>query len=172
MHIEKGQNAPAFQTSDLSGQPVVVPSVGKKMWLAFFRYAACPFCHLRIAEIRKNQKQLEEAGIEVIAIAQSPKKNIEAYMQINAPGLRFVADPEGVLYKLYQLKKSLAGTLSPKNLPYARQIKEWTFHPESGWTRMPADFLIDEQGRLADVFYASIAAEHISWESVWEFSRR
>lgn len=170
MRLLAGQKAPPLQAVDIDGRPVVVPPGDRKLWLAFFRYAACPFCNLRVAEIGKHAEQLERLGIDVVAVVQSPAKNIQKYMGQGAPRLRFVADPQQALYRAYHVEKSLAGMLSPRNRVYARQLGAWKFHPEGSLRRLPADFLIQPDGTLADVFYASIIAEHIPWDRVWHFA--
>lgn len=173
MRLQAGHAAPILQVTTLQGQTATLPERGHKLWLAFFRYAACPLCNIRIAEIRRDYQRLTSTGLRIVAVVQSGAASIQKYMQGGEWPLVFIPDPTERLYQAYHVEKSLAGFLSLKNIPAlleATRKKLGGLHPEGTTTRLPADFLIDEQGIVQHAFYANRIAEHIDFQSVYTFA--
>ena len=61
MRLKALSKAPCFQTIDTQGRQI---SLGQKrtkpLFLAFFRYASCPLCNLRISELIRNYDELQK----------------------------------------------------------------------------------------------------------------
>lgn len=176
MRLKIGSPAPAFGFADIKGNKVSFPNLGRKTWLAFFRYAACPMCNLRVSEMMRKRERFAAANLDIIAVVQSPAERILEYM---VPGeeipFTFLPDTEEQLYKLYQLEHSAAGFLNPMNLaPFLKGVarREGGLRPEGTITRLPADFLVDETGVIFDRFYASKIADHIPMARVDAFIAR
>ncbi len=79
-----------------------------------------------------------------------------------------VADPKKYYYKLFGVETSVIGLLNPKNLvPVLKGIKSldprvYCKKAENGHLGMPADFLLDREGRIVDLKYGSYADDQWS----------
>jgi peroxiredoxin Q/BCP len=176
MRITQGTIAPDFTATVYHRDPLTLSSLrGQKVWLAFFRYAGCPLCNLRVHQMTQRYRAWEKQGLAIVAVFQAPVDEVEANVgQQNAP-FAIVCDPDEELYRLYGLEASLSGYLSPKNLPLAAEALKAGFMPgtmHGTKTRLPADFLIDETGKIIETFYAPVIGEHIPFERVDAFLKR
>lgn len=173
MRITIGERALDFTARTWKGDTVrLSDSAGTKRWLAFFRYASCPLCNLRVRDIGRRYEQLTEAGLVVLAVFQSPAESVAEYVGTQEPAFPLICDPEEDLYRLYGLETSLAGFLSPMNLGRVAAATKAGFKPgrmEGSKTRIPGDFLIDEEGFVRDAFYGKVIADHIPFERVEAF---
>lgn len=175
MRIQPGQPAPDFTATVFRREPLVLSSLrGRKVWLAFFRYAGCPLCNLRVHQMIQRHDAWQAKGLSIVAVFQAPVDEVAANVgEQNAP-FPIVCDPDEKLYALYGVEASLAGFLSPKNIPLAAEALKAGFGPgtmHGTKTRLPADFLIDEQGTVRESFYAPVIGEHIPFERVDAFLR-
>jgi peroxiredoxin Q/BCP len=173
MSLVSGMSAPDF-TATVYGRPPINLSDyrGRKVWLAFFRYAGCPLCNLRVHQMIQRYAGWQQKGLEIIAVFQAPVDEVARNVgEQNAP-FPIVCDPDEALYRLYDLEASLAGYLSPKNIPLMAEAFKQGFLPgamHGTKTRLPADFLIDASGKVIDAFYAPTIGEHIPFERVDAF---
>lgn len=176
MRIATGNLAPDFTATVYAREPLTLSQLrGRKVWLAFFRYAGCPLCNLRVHQMIGRYAGWESQGLSIVAVFQAPVDEVAANVGEQDAPFPIVCDPDEKLYRLYGLEHSLAGYLSPKNLPLlAEALKEgFTPGPMHGTkTRLPADFLIDESGRIVEAFYAPVIGEHIPFERVDAFAAR
>lgn len=173
MRLTIGTPAPDFTATVYRRDPLTLSSLrGSKLWLAFFRYAGCPLCNLRVHQMIQRYDSWQQQGLTIVAVFQAPVEDVEAHVgKQNAP-FPIVCDPEERLYQLYGLESSLSGFLAPGNLPAVASATMAGFLPGTTHgtkTRLPADFLIDRQGVIQDVFYAPIISEHIAFERVDTF---
>ena len=170
-----GKPAPDFQAMNWKGETVrLADRRGRRLWLAFFRYASCPLCNLRIHQMRERFSDWSAAGLDLVAVFQSPRQQVERYVGRQAPAFELVCDPEETLYQLYGLKKSLAGYVNPKVAPKLLRAAKLGYlpgAPDGTKTRLPGDFLIDSSGILTDVFWGSDISEHIPFDRVETFLR-
>ena len=173
MRLKAGDKAPDFTAKVWNGQDLKLSDFqGQKVWLAFFRYASCPFCNLRVRDIIRRHDEFKSKGLKVIGVFQSPLESFDEYVRKQNPPFPLVSDPEETLYKIYGLEASLGAFLSPKNLAYAAEAAKaglLAMAPEGTMTRIPADFLIGPDGVIKDVFYGEIIADHIPIDRVDRF---
>jgi thioredoxin-dependent peroxiredoxin len=173
--VIKGEFAPSFEVMDSKGASVRLEAFkGKKVWLAFFRYASCPLCNMQVASIIRNYPEFEKKGIQVLAVFQSSPESIEQSIGSKRPPFPLLADPDEKLYQLYGLETSWLGTLHPKNLCGLLQAHRQGFRigkMEGSLNRVPGDFLIDEEGRIHTSFYGEKIGDHLSVDEALRFSK-
>lgn len=173
MSLSAGTPAPDFEAAVWNGDQVKLADYrGKKLWLAFFRYASCPLCNLRVRDIINRHEELSGKGMEVLAVFQSPPESIAKYVGKQEPPFPLVSDPEEKLYKLYELETSLGGFMSLKNVGRLKEAMAAGFKPgkpEGSIQRIPGDFLIDAEGVIQDAYYGEVIADHIPFERVEAF---
>lgn len=173
MKLAAGQKAPEFYATTWDEQPIELKALrGKPLWLAFFRYAACPLCNLRVHHMIQRHESYRSRGLQVLAVFQSPAAKMKEYVGQQAPPFPLIADPEEGLYARYGLGRSMLGFAAPRNLAKAVEAARAGFLPgvpDGTVTRLPADFLIDSSGVIQEVFYAPEIGEHIPFERVEAF---
>lgn len=173
MSLAAGTAAPDFEAAVWNGEKIKLSSLrGRKVWLAFFRYAGCPLCNLRVRDIIVRHDEFKAKNLQVLAVFQSPPESIARYVGKQAPPFPLLSDPREELYKLYELQCSLAGFVSLKNTGRLAEAMKAGFKPgkpEGTKTRVPGDFLIDEKGVIQDAYYGEVIADHIPLERVDAF---
>jgi thioredoxin-dependent peroxiredoxin len=169
-----GQTAPIFQTQDIFENPVTV-GIGKH-WtlLSFLRNGACAICNLRIHELISKYPELQELGLEIIAVFESPVDSIRVNVTKQNAAFTLLSDPEAKLYDLYQVETSQEKVALTMQMPETQVVIAqaarigYPLTPEEGsnFYRIPADFLIDPNGKLQLVHYANHLTDHLSFEAI------
>ena len=174
--IEVGDRVPDFVTSDIYGNTIQMSNyVGNKTLLVFFRFASCPLCTVRFAQLIQNYSTYQNKGLKIIAVFESSPEFINRYItdkrKVPFP---IVADLEGSLYKLYNVKKSIKGTVVGMFRIFKMFKGMWESNfamakPDGSITRVPADFLIDPLLRVSDCHYGSDIGDHIGLNRINNF---
>ena len=107
--IEIGDRVPDFVIKDIDGNTIQLSNnIGKKTLLVFFRFATCPLCTVRFVQLIQNFSTYQNKGLNIIAVFESSPEFINRYItdkrKVPFP---IIADLEGKLYKLYNVKKSI-----------------------------------------------------------------
>jgi peroxiredoxin len=176
MRQHTGNIAPDFRAKTWEGIDVNLADYrGQKVWLAFFRYAACPLCNLQVRAIIRKHDELKAQGVQVLAVFQSPAESMAEYVAGQNPPFPLISDPSESLYALYGLENSKKALFALKNVPALAKAAAAGFmsvNPEGTIDRIPADFLIDESGKITDVFYGETIGDHIGMDRVERFAAR
>jgi peroxiredoxin len=170
MRQSVGSKAPEFEFETWDGKPFSLRSLaGKTVYLSFFRYAGCPLCNLRMRDLTKKHDELVARGVVVVAVVQSPAASVRDAFSSLSPRFTILADAKERLYALYGLESSLAGYLSPLNLPRLASAAAQGILPgkmDGTKTRLPADFVIGPDGIIRAAHYGETIGDHISFERV------
>jgi len=176
MPYKQGDKITSLNLANIDGSQFDLKQVeGKRYMLSFFRFAACPFCQLRIHQLISSWQELDD-NFTVIAVFDSPLQNLQKYSQkYNAP-FYILADEEGQYYREFAVQHSVLKTLKSMifklpTLLYAMLIKGYFPRSLQGkMTTLPADFLVDEKGIIQTIYYAKGSADHLRFEKVKAFS--
>jgi thioredoxin-dependent peroxiredoxin len=177
MQLQKRDRAPAFEVHATGGTTVSLSTyAGKRLWLILSRYAACPFCSLRLDRIARAHDDVSAAGIDLLVIFPSPLERVEKYAEKFQPKFTVAADPEGATFEAYGAGTSWAGELkSAFNLPkLAGAIGSAKLFPlpiDGAIHQMPAEFLIDSSGTIAEVHYGREMDDGFAVETVLAWAR-
>ncbi|MGW2018895.1 peroxiredoxin-like family protein [Streptomyces sp. NPDC001927] len=164
--LTPGARVPVSTLDPVLGPPVAVPDPDPErlVHLQFRRFAGCPICHLHLRSFVRRYEEIEAAGIREVVVFHSPPEELHPHLD----GLPFpvVADPGKRLYEAFGVEFSPRSLFSPRALaPVARAIALGTgdilrgrqrpprLRPRGGRFGLPADFLIDADGRVAAVNY-------------------
>lgn len=173
--LKVGEQAPDFEVETLDGTKVSTSELrGKPVWLAFFRYAACPLCNFRVHQLLSVwPKTFADRDFVMLGVFQSPSRKLEGLVKRHDPPFKIVSDPGLELYAKYHLEKSMAGFMGKdmrEGMKGAAAAGIPLLRPWDGpATRVPADFLIDAHGMIQHAFYGENIAQHIPFEDVSTF---
>jgi peroxiredoxin Q/BCP len=172
MRLQTGKPAPEFTLTDIHGQEVSLAALrGKRVMLSFYRYASCPFCNLRIHELSKRAEGYRQRGLELIAVFQSPGEKILQYAGKQQPPFAIIPDPQRLLYRRYGVESSWSGMLRAFAIRLPEVVKAIAsgFLPgsvEGDVHRVPADFIVDEEGKLLATFYGKDIGDHLPLDTL------
>uniref|UniRef100_A0A6U3RC86 Thioredoxin domain-containing protein n=1 Tax=Ditylum brightwellii TaxID=49249 RepID=A0A6U3RC86_9STRA len=179
--------APDFSLVDSDGvSHSLADHRGRKVMLSFYRSAKCPFANYAIDELQGRYKKLAWAvKLDVIAVFQSSTENIDRFILKSRDTTKdkfpfvLLSDPELITYSEYEVNEKFRGNMSGivRTLRGSADFKQYirTFVRTRGiekdtvHTVLPSDFLIDENGIIADCFRAKEIDEHIPLERINAF---
>lgn len=176
MRVKVGQQAPDFEVVDISsGKPIrLADFAGSKLLISFHRYAACPLCNLHIHELSKNNAELEKQNLKVLAIFRSTaERTLDQYGSREVP-FPIAVDPTLNAYRNYGIEYSTPGMLVSFIHPRAM----WAFFTgnmpgkmDGDIRTLPADFLVQSDGKIAQVYYSSNITQHLSLSEIKRFAQ-
>lgn len=141
----------------------------RKLWLCLFRYAACPFCSVRLHRLIAEQERIARAGIVLVAAFPSPKERVAKYITKFNPSFQLICDPEQQLYSAFGVGASWTGLAKSAAMVHkvAHALALAPNNPsavDGPIHRMPAEFLIDVGGLVALAHYGTSADDGIDIE--------
>ena len=173
MKLSNSQDAPYFSTTDVYGAAIDLKKLrGNKVYLSFERNAGCPVCNLRMHKLLKEAEFFKTNNITVLMVYESPLKKMKEYLGENKYPFHFLSDPHAKLYNLYGVEKSMAKVL--KGLAHGLMSKviagyklfKKPMMQDGALNRIPAEFLIDEKGKLIAAHYGKFIGDHIPIETL------
>jgi len=164
-----------FRTKDIYGEHFQLSDlIGKRVMLSFFRDAACPFCNYRIYELTQKHKEWQDAGMEVVVVFSDTKDQVRELVAKRPRPFRMICDPNLKLYSRYGVEKSVSALFKAVFFNLGEIIRGFktgakaTNNPHV--TLVPADFLIDVDGQIVDLWYGRNTADHIPFERLMKFA--
>lgn len=169
-----GEKAPDFEEKSYLGQEIKLSNYkGSKILVSFFRGASCPFCNMRVRELIRNYESFTKNGLNVVCFFNSSLEEIALYAgKQNAP-FPIVPDPDGRIYKLYEIQSSHSGMWRAmgKPLKMLKMMTSGFFNTKSLSEEpvIPADFLVDEAGLIYIAHYGKDFGDHIPLRKINEW---
>ena len=153
-----------FDTASLAGRPYM---------LSFFRFASCPFCNLRVHELVKRFEEFSD-DFTIVAVFDSPLDNLQKHATGHHAPFPILADERGEYYQRYAIERSILGVIKGMltRLPTAIKGMCKGYIPttiQGHMTTMPANFLIDRQGRIQVAHYGRDEGDHLPFEQLLAF---
>jgi len=167
--------APALDLVDIHGQPIMTSSRGRLTLLSFFRDAACPFCNFRIYELTNQHAQLAARGLDIVAVFSASQAQVLRFAGHRPRPFQLAADPTSSAHEIYGIERSLWRKLKAIVTRVPTLLKGLRLVGLAGLDTsnlMPADFLIDEHGRIVEAYYGSDAGDRIPLQRVEQFLAR
>ncbi len=142
--------------------------------LSFFRFAACPFCNLRIHELVSRYSELG-SGFTVVAVFDSPLDNLISRTKRHKAPCPIFADENNRYYNEYGIEHSFYGVLKGmlRRMPALVKGILKGYVPitiKGSLTTMPADFFINWNGTIEIAHYGIDDGDHLLFEEVKAFS--
>jgi len=165
MKLAPGDAAPVIAESTIHGKPVHLPDPASRyVHLQFRRFAGCPVCNFHLLTMSRRQAEIAAAGIRQVVFFHSSREEMLKY-QAQLP-FDCVADARKKHFKAFGVEKSLRALLNPRvfwsGLRWILAARRFYTRAENGVLGLPADFLVDAQGRIVACKYGTHADDH--WE--------
>jgi peroxiredoxin len=168
MRIVPQQPAVPFTVETAQGELVSLRQFsGRPLLLMFMRFASCAMCEVRLHDFAEHYPRLRERGLEAIAFFHSTAPRIRAHAGKFGYPFHLAADPEMLVYRGYGVETSWPRLLRSMARPEFYQA--WVSAMRHGFlggadwqmAKMPADFLIGPDGRVARVHYGRDIGDHL-----------
>lgn len=180
--LDLNVTAPDFELKDIFGRTINLHSYkGKKVFLAFFRHAGCPFCNLRVHFLQKKQEELKARNLEMIFFFESNERVLLASMfHKEVSPIPLIADPEKIWYHTYGIETSAAKSIKSHLTSFIQttikaKIKGLPVHAMADGesiNTIPAEFLIDENSIIRKIHYSNGLNDRMSIEHLYAFSEQ
>lgn len=177
MKLKPGDKALDISLPAIDGSIFNSGSVhGKRYMISFFRFAACPFCNLRVHQLVSRFSEFGE-DFPIVAIFDSPLDNLQKHAKKHQAPFPILADEENTYYKKYSIEHSVYGMFKGMivrmpSLLYSMFVKGNIPFPIKGsLITMPADFLVDENGTIQVAWYGKDEGDHLPIDDIKVFSR-
>ena len=154
--FKAGDAVPTMKLMNIHGAEVAIPSA-KSKWthLQFRRFAGCAICNLHLQTFVKNHAAVEAAGIQEVVVFHSSRESLLPY-QGKFP-FHVIGDPEKKLYAQFGVGDSIFAILDVRAWPAivrgGSAKDNPTGEPEGGVLGLPADFLINAEGKIVASHY-------------------
>ncbi len=182
MKLESNLVAPHFKRKDIYGRMIDLEDYrDKKVLIAFFRHAGCPFCNIRVHNLQKVQPELKARGLEMIFLFESKEKvllNSVFHKEISP--IPLISDPEKQLYAAYGLEESgykaaVSHIQTFVQTAFKASVAGLPMHLMAGGESvktMPAEFLVAPGLRIAEVHYSERLNDRMSVDKLRAFAAR
>ena len=150
-----------------------IPHSSMMTHLQFRRFAGCPMCNLHIHSFVQRHNELLAHGIQEISVFHSSKRAMLKRHSL-AP-FALIADPYKSLYREFGVETSLLSVIHPGS--WGSVVKGIFRHgvspPALGENPLglPADFLIDRDGKIVNLKYGSHAYDQWTVDEVIELAK-
>ncbi|WP_461480662.1 peroxiredoxin family protein [Porticoccus sp.] len=175
--LRPGQSIIPFTLPSLKGEPWQLSSLdGKPYLLAFFRFASCPFCNLRLHQLVNRLDELP-ADFTLVAVFESSVTELQRYAERHDSPFPILADEGGVIHRQYRIQHSWLGVfkgmlLRMPALLYAIFKKGYVPLTIGGrMDTLPADFLVDRNGIIREAFYGRDDGDHLDFARIRQFAQ-
>ena len=168
MKVHISQQAPDFQAMDVSGKTISLSALkGKKVLLTFYRNVGCPVCNFRFHELEQKSAEFQAKNTVLIAVYESSREHIEKYLAGESVYPLMIPDPQEMLYKRYDVDKSMGKVMKGMfhgamgKMKAGKKLFKKHLKQDGNMTRIGADFLIDETGKVIIAHYGAYLGDHI-----------
>lgn len=175
MRLNAPSKAPLLRFVDIYGRKVDIGGAGRRTLLCFFRDAACPFCNFRIFELTHHHAALSALGLDIVAVFTSTPEAVQRFVARKPRPFSVIADPTSHAHEIYGIERSLWRKLKGIVTRVPTLLKGLRIVGLAGLNTtnlMPADFLIDEEGNIAEAYYGGDAGDRIPFDRVELFLAR
>jgi len=180
MKLSTGISAPLFKLKDVYGRIIDLENYrNKKLLIAFFRHAGCPFCNLRVHSLQKHRSELEAKGLEMIFFFESKEAVLmRSAFHTEISPIPLISDPEKKWYSAYGLEnsgyKSAVSHLSSfvQTAYKALQVGVPVHMMAEGESikTMPAEFLLQKDLLIEEVHYSQRLNDRMNIEKIISFA--
>jgi peroxiredoxin Q/BCP len=145
MHLQVGDQAPAFVGKDQNGNTIKLTDfVGKKLVLYFYPKDNTPGCTAEASNLRDNFHALQKAGYEIVGVSSDSEQSHQKFIDQYKLPFRLIADQDHIIHEQYGtwIQKSMFG--------------------KKYWGTARTTFIIDEQGKIERIIDKVETSNHVA----------
>ncbi|GAA5036957.1 hypothetical protein GCM10011506_32760 [Marivirga lumbricoides] len=181
MKLTENLIAPIFNEKDIFGRKINLEEYrNKKILIAFFRHAGCPFCNLRVHALTKVHQELKAEGLEMIFFFES-KENVllRSIFHKEVSPIPLISDPNKTWYDAYGLESST----SKSTISHITSFVQTAFKAKMAGLPMhtmadgesintiPAEFLLDKDLKIKKVHYSNSLSDRLDINLIKQFAQ-
>jgi peroxiredoxin len=162
----------------VAGETIRVPDREVLVHLQFRRHAGCPICNMHLRSVVKRHDEIAAAGIREVVFFHSPADELRQY----TPDLPVdvIADPEKRVYREFGVESSPRALLHPRAwgaiakgsvMTLLGRYRAPAIKQEGGRQGLPADFLVEQGGRVVAAKYGRHAYDQWSVDELLAYAR-
>jgi thioredoxin-dependent peroxiredoxin len=181
MKLQTNVLAPVFAIKDVYDRLIDLEQYrDKRVLVAFFRHAGCPFCNLRVHALSKEYETLKANGFEMIFFFESKASVIlRSSFHTGVSPIPIISDPEKKWYDTYGLESS----------PYKSAVSHITTFVQSVYkakmaglpvhlmasgesiNTIPAEFLLDKDLVIKKLHYSASLTDRLDIDVIRKFAQ-
>lgn len=181
MNLQTNIIAPLFNLKDVYGKQINLESYReKRVLIAFFRHAGCPFCNIRVHTLTKVYEELKNFNFEMIFFFESPERVIlrSSFHQEVSP-VPIISDPDKLWYKAYGLENSgyksavshITSFVQTAFKARSLGVPIHTMAAGESIATMPAEFLLDKGLIIKKLLYSNRLNERMDIKEITKFAK-
>ncbi len=175
--LKVGDSAPNISLPAIDGTKFDMSSVkGKRVIFTFFRFSSCPFCNIRIDRLMKRWNEFPEDTVMVGVFDAQIGELTKRMGKRNIP-FTIVADETYEHFEKNGVEKSyprfMWGAMRSPITMIMATLKGYIpmTLSISKMSTLPADILIDEDGKIVEAHYCKDTVDHISIDRMIAFAK-
>lgn len=179
--VKQDVTAPVFALHDVYGRLIDLNTYrDKRVLIAFFRHAGCPFCNLRVHALSKEYEALKQSGFEMIFFFESKSSVIlrSSFHQGVSP-IPIISDPEKKWYDTYGLESSAMKSTMSHITSFVQTVIKAKMNGlpvhlmASGESinTIPAEFLLDKNLIVRKLHYSSSLTDRLEIDVIKKFAQ-
>ncbi len=180
MKLTSQLEAPIFNRKDIFGREINLENYrDKKLLIAFFRHAGCPFCNLRVHALTKVHQDLKDKGLEMLFFFES-KENVllRSIFHKEVSPIPLISDPTKELYDKYGLESSplksakshIASFVQTAFKAKKAGVPMHGMADGESINTIPAEFLVDKDLIIKKVHYSSSLTDRLDLKLIDQFA--
>ena len=167
--LQQGDTFPVIRARSVDGSTFNPTNYrGKKLFYSFFRYTGCLACSLYFHQIQTKRRDFEAKNIVLVGLYEVDLEMLKTVLPGKTANYwgAFLADPTGTYYDQCGLERSSAklyasftkaetykALLKKKETVLDAPTAQNTVDGSGKRNRMPAQFLVDEKGKVLAAYY-------------------
>ena len=154
---------------DHSGQKTRLSTLwqDKTLVLIFVRHLGCPLCRAHVIQMKEAYPDYQAAGAEVVIVAMGTVQEVADFRVRYALPFRFLADPERVAYRAFDLPRGGIGSVAGPSMwsrGWKALLSFGAGKVKSDPYQLPGSFVIDRAGIIRFAHYAKNSSDWASNE--------
>jgi len=128
--LRPGEPAPEFSLPSANAEGTVSLSSlrGRPFLIGFFRGLHCPFCRRQVVQLGGLQPTLRDAGIETLAVINTPVERPRMYYRYRPTPLTLLSDPDCLTHRAFGVPQAEfipEGSSEKPEWPYRATMAEF-----------------------------------------------
>lgn len=180
MKLDLNVLAPSFCLTDIFVRTIDLQDYkGKKVLVAFFRHAGCPFCNLRVHALTRLHADLKSAAFDMIFFFESSERVLQrSTFHKGVSPIPILSDPQKVWYATYGLEPSafksamshLTSFIQTAIRARAAGVPVHAMADGESISTMPAEFLLDENLVIRKLHYSDRLDDRLDLNEIRAFA--